>query len=280
MRVATLAGVPISQLTATFNLAFSDYSVPSTLSEDQLQEMLLRRGFRPDLSVGVFEADALIGFTFNGFGLWQGRVTGYDTGTAVVPQARGRGAASLLLDRTRTLLRKAGAEIYLLEVIQSNEVAVRLYRRLGFEITRELWCCALAEVAPSRPAPDCAIERADRCDWPVFRALWNRDPSWQNSCEAIDRALAERAVLVARRHAEVAGYAIVFPGTGDLPQVAVAPGLRHQGVGRGLLVEALGLAARPLRVLNVDARDEETIAALVHCGAADIGSQYEMTLPL
>lgn len=51
---------------------------------------------------------------------------------AVAPEQRGRGVASLLLERAIAVARGKGAERLVLEVRESNLAAIGLYKRLGF----------------------------------------------------------------------------------------------------------------------------------------------------
>lgn len=51
---------------------------------------------------------------------------------AVAPEQRGRGVASLLLERSLDIARQKGAERLVLEVRRSNLAAIGLYERFGF----------------------------------------------------------------------------------------------------------------------------------------------------
>jgi len=63
---------------------------------------------------------------------------GHVISIAVLPFARGIGIASSLMQRTFEALKKYGASEVYLEVRVSNEPAIRLYRKLGFEPIRRL----------------------------------------------------------------------------------------------------------------------------------------------
>ena len=72
------------------------------------------------------------------------------------------------------------------------------------------------------------------------------------------------------------GYAIVFPSTGDLPQLAVRREARRRGVGTRLIRAAASIAEKPLRIINVDVRDEGIAAFLDTLGAQRFIRQIEM----
>ncbi len=142
MEICSLAHTGFDELAAAFGAAFAGYEV--RITADELRRMLRRRGFDPALSFAAFDSGGRIaGFTLNGVGTFGGGNahtgvrTAYDTGTGTLPEWRGRGLAGRVFEASLPHLRAAGVERYLLEVLQHNTAAVGLYRRLGFEVSRE-----------------------------------------------------------------------------------------------------------------------------------------------
>lgn len=241
--------------------SFSDYVVKLAPTSEQLRDMLTRRGWMPELSCGAFAGETLVAFTLNGFD----GTTGYDTGTGVIPSHRREGLARKTMEWSADALRRAGAQRYILEVIESNAKALALYRDCGFVETRRLQCWTYEssrQVAVNDVAPR----------WDEWREWWDVEPSWQNSVESIARA-PERPRIVG----DDAGYAVVF-SSGDVPQLAVARDARRRGRGRELLDAAATIAGKPLRIMNVDARDEGIAAFLESCGAQRFVVQIEMAV--
>ncbi|HKO56123.1 MAG TPA: GNAT family N-acetyltransferase [Thermoanaerobaculia bacterium] len=248
-------------LYAAFREAFSDYVVPFAPTREQLLEMLTRRGWKPELSVGAFDGERMVGFTANGFD----GVTAYDSGTGVVPSHRRRGLSRAMFDWLIPRLRAAGASRYLLEVIETNKPAEELYRGLGFRETRRFDCWVYESRGDAPRFGGGAINP----EW------WDVEPPWQNSNASLARARDRHVVIGDER-----GYAAVFPNSGDLAQLAVAREHRRRGVGRQLLDAAAAIANKPLRVLNVDDRDEGIAAFFEAVGARRIVRQIEMVLAL
>ena len=108
------------------------------MSEEQFEQRVKRDGVDLELSAGAFDGERMIGFYMNGRGIWQGKLTAYDAGTGVVPDHRRRGVAEELFEFMVPRLKEFGITQYLLEVMTSNERAVALYRKLGFEEVRTL----------------------------------------------------------------------------------------------------------------------------------------------
>ncbi|MGW8315676.1 MAG: GNAT family N-acetyltransferase [Bacteroidales bacterium] len=123
MDIRLLSDTSSGQLFQAFREAFMDYEMQ--LDHHELDNMLKRRGFDPELSFGAFDRDRLVAFTFNGIGSFKGKKTAYDTGTGTVKEYRGRGLAGKIFQYSIPWLRKAGIRQYLLEVLQHNESAVR-----------------------------------------------------------------------------------------------------------------------------------------------------------
>lgn len=265
----TLTDGDFDAVVTCFNEAFSDYAVSFSMTAPQLREIVARRAVVFELSAGAFDGDRLVGFTLNGFD----DATAYDSGTGVVPSHRRRGLARDMMAFIMPYLGDAGARRYVLEVIETNTRAVALYESLGFTTTRPLTCWKY-EGGPM--TGDVAI-RPIGMDWDAFGDV---APSWQNSTAAIRRAHDPCIILGAFDGDLLAGYAVVFPRTHDLAQLAVRRSHRRRGFGAALLDRAAAEADGMVRILNVDARDEGVDAFLRARGAEQFIRQYEMTRPL
>ena len=67
-----------------------------------------------------------------------GRTLGHVKDIAVHPDYRGRGIGAQLLGSALTVMREKRASRVKLEVRESNDSAIRLYRRFGFQFRRTL----------------------------------------------------------------------------------------------------------------------------------------------
>jgi ribosomal protein S18 acetylase RimI-like enzyme len=254
-------------LLTAFNEAFSDYVVPLQLTREQLDSMLTRRGWSPGLSVGVFDDDRLVAFTMNGFHV----DTAYDTGTGVVPTHRRRGLAKQMMEFLVPHLRDGGVKRYVLEVIETNTPAVTLYRECGFSVTRRLQCWSFAGAAGNDGTP--GTDGTYGTDATPNEAWFEIAPSWQNATHSVARSRDPHLVL-----GNADAFAILFPSSGDVPQLAVRPEARRHGLGTRLLREAAAIAGKPLRIVNVDDRHEGVTHFLEAAGAQRTVAQLEMEL--
>ena len=264
IEIRPLAGVDLETLSTAFNDAFSDYAVRVHYTTDYLRNLLLRRGYRPDLSPGAFEGDRLVGFVFNGLE----NESAYNSGTGVVVSHRRSGIARTLMERSIDTL---PAKKYVLEVIEGNERAEALYRSLGFSEVRRLqsWTYASdsrSETVFTELGADSLEKIGSWCD--VV-------PSWQNTLGSIRRS-PESFVILGNDDCG----AVLFPSNGDLALMAVRPAARRRGLGRQLIAAVAARAARPLRIINVDDRHSGVARFLAHCGAQHMVRQIEMVRDL
>ena len=259
----TLAGVSFDTLTVAFNDAFSDYDVPMKMTGEQLANMQTRRGYVADASLGAFDGERIVGFVLTGI---EGD-RAYNSGTGVSPTHRRQHLGRELMLRTFDLLRARGATSYVLEVLEANEKAGALYRSVGFEESRRFQCWTFEATERVK------TKELANADLDAIAARADVELAWQNSVASIRRAPESHVVLGDER-----GAAVIFPRSGDLALLAVDRGARRKGLGTLLLNAAATRAAKPIRILNVDDRDEGIAAFLRAAGAKPLVRQIEMML--
>jgi ribosomal protein S18 acetylase RimI-like enzyme len=260
MELRALADGDFGAVHAAFVEAFSDYVVKLAPTPEGLREMLTRRGWVPEVSVGAYDGSRLVAFTLNAL---DGDAA-YDSGTGVVPSHRRRGLAREMMEWSRARLRDAGARTYTLEVLEANHSAAALYRQCGFTETRRLQCWSYDSATLAAPGHG------------NIEPVWcDTAPSWQNSLSSVRRARDPHAIL-----GDHHSFAVVFPSNGDVPLLAVDPAHRRRGLGRQLLGAARSVAGKPLRIMNVDDGQSGITAFLEHAGATRTVAQREMVLTI
>lgn len=280
----TLGGTDIEILHKCFNEAFSDYSVKIEMPVWKLQNMLKRRGFAAELSIGAFDKGELVGFIFNGVRNWNGIRTGYDTGTGVIPKFRGGGLTKGAFAETLKLLRANGIKQYLLEVIKTNEPAFSLYKKQGFEITRG-FACYKQENGKINAPKNCNLEirqiQISEIDWERAKTFWDFEASWQNSIDSVLAVPETFKAFGAFENGKLVGYGIVEPRTGDVPQLAVSKEYRRKGAGSALLRTLVQSSeAGKLAFICVDEKANSMRKFLESAGFENFVEQYEMMLKI
>jgi len=280
MEIRPLAGIDPEIIWSGFSKAFADYEVQ--INREQFLALIKRRGFDPDVSFAAFEGqDNIIAFTLNGTGMFNGIPTAYDTGTGTVKEYRGRGLATKIFEYSLPFLKERKLQQYLLEVLQHNTGAVSVYRRLGFEVTREFnyFVQRSSEVQPgkSRNYPQLTVRQTDPVATASTEEFADFKPSWQNSHESVSRVPDHFVALGAYEGERMLGYCIIEPAGGDIPQFAVEKRSRRKGVGSLLFREALlHNRSEIVKIVNADIHCESITGFLQSKNIPVTGKQFEM----
>jgi len=277
--IRSLEKVSNDKLFEAFQEAFKDYEMQ--LTQPELEKMLHRRGFMPALSFGAFSDDRLVSFTFNGTGRFNDQLTAYDTGTGTIEEYRGLGLASKIFEYSIPHLKAACISQYLLEVIQHNSTAVSLYRRLGFEVSREFnyftESSSQLSLASISQNSNYLILPADLSDKVRMSTFWDHPPSWQNSFDAVERAPEDFLILGAYCDDKLVGYCIFEPGSGDITQIAVEMEYRRKGIASLLLLEAIqSNRYESVKAINYMTDQTDFSQLMDSFGISKKGQQFEM----
>lgn len=276
MELRTLEHTPLAEITAAFNEAFSDYFIPLRFTEEGMAAKIKGEGIVPAFSVGAFDNGQLVGFILHGYDVVDGVKTIYNAGTGVVPSGRGAGLTTALYRYSIPLLKEKGIYTHLLEVIDNNFTAKKIYDSIGFKTVRKL--SAFRSAAPIEAAPFFAIRPVDALpDTSAFTAM---QPAWQNATTAINRDREGHCLLGAFDGETMVGYAACVLASGRVKQAGVLPAFRRKGVGRALFRHMQQHCSAQLVVTNVDDHYEPAIHFLESLGFQKLLGLYEMQMKL
>lgn len=280
MEIKSLNKVHFDTIYKAFEQAFADYEMQ--LDKTQLQVMLKRRGFNPDLSFAAFDKDEVVAFTLNGIGHFNGVPTAYDTGTGTLKQYRGKGLATKIFEYSIPYLKAANIKQYLLEVLQYNTKAVSVYSKLGFEVTREFNYFVQESQAIRNKVKTMDFSHSIRMinvnEYAFVSDFWDFQPSWQNNIESINRASEDFVSLGVFTEDKLVGYCVFEPSSGDITQIAVDHYNRRKGIASLLLREVIQLNKNvSIKIINTDIRCS-SVTSFLKAKNIDIkGKQFEMT---
>lgn len=263
----------------SFIEAFSDYQIKLSLDYESFQDINRRRGLSTEISVAAFNDTKIIGLILNGLRDWQGKLTCYDMGTGVLSEYRRRGVTSQMFHFVLSELKKKHVQQYLLEVLQENTAAIELYKKEGFQVTREFVCWKLDAIHLERKskAELIYVESFDETDWYFAEKFWDYNPSWQNSRDSIEAVKEKFVYCKAYINQEFVGYGILDKTNGDFPQLAVHSKYRHQGIGKDIVSSFFKhTSLQHFKMINVDKDCLEMQSFLTDLHATILIMQFEM----
>ncbi|WP_270727668.1 GNAT family N-acetyltransferase [Shimia sp. Alg240-R146] len=253
------SGLDLGDLHGAMLAAFSDYIVPLQPDAATFRAALTSRGFDPEASFVAVEEGDIVGF-------WNVAKRGtkrYLIGSGTRIGSRGQGLASRLGKAAIQAAQNSGTDSFWLEVIEGNTGAERLYRKLGFAVTRKLDCYRLDHPSPDRSS--CELSDFGTVANIIQRySSWK--PTWQNAKETICGAQ-----LTSFLHDR--GGVIIGAG-GLVHQIAASE--------TSALEDVIATAATvgSLTLVNVDSADSALFSLLQELGAHRFIVQSEMRLSL
>lgn len=276
----TLDNTSIEIIHKAFIDAFSDYQVKIEMPIWKFELMLQRRGYVPEMSIGAFVNETLIGFVLNGCRIWNGKLTVYDIGTGVVREHRRQGVINNILSDIKVLIKEKNVKKYVLEVIKSNESAVNLYKKQNFEIQRELECFRINR-SQYNFIINHKVEYTNKIDLNQLVQFWDFNPSWQNSIDSVNVISDSFLYSIVRFNDTIVGYGIIDKKTGDIPQIAVDRNFRCRGIATSLISDLVkNTESQNISILNVDGQMKSMQDFLIKLGFKNFITQYEMILCL
>jgi ribosomal protein S18 acetylase RimI-like enzyme len=279
--VRTLDSVSFHDGLRAWNEGFEGYSQAVTMSLSGWLAHIVHEGLEPELSLVAYDGDRPVGCVLSGMRDGEGGKVAYNGGTGVIPAYRGKGVGRLLIDAALGLYRSHGAAEATLEVITTNEPAIALYHRAGYEVTDRLSVLSMdgpAELADN--TPDYVLEETDP---PTLESInfYRRRAPWQCQWQSVPDGRVLRAVSP---DGSLLGYALVrrrFQAGQPRPVVGVfqmgfEPGLVDSThVARFLAKAAFRDAARCF-AMNIPASDPVTLSVLQEVGLREQVAQFEM----
>ncbi|MBO1907515.1 GNAT family N-acetyltransferase [Microvirga sp. 3-52] len=121
-------------LAETMTAAFEGYVVPQSVTAETFNARFRREHLDLSASRVLTEGERPIAIVLVARRGWTARIAAM----GIIPEYRGRGLGALALGEVLADLRQTGDRRLVLEVIDTNEPAVRLYHHLGFRKRRRL----------------------------------------------------------------------------------------------------------------------------------------------
>ncbi|MEQ8478857.1 GNAT family N-acetyltransferase [Fulvivirga sp.] len=284
--IKNLKPVDLTEMYITFLDAFSDYAIPFKLTKEQfVRKFVQKLKIDFNLTAGAFNYDgSLIGFIFSAVNYYDGKLTAYNGGTGVRPRYRGQQITTQMYEYLRPLFDERKIKQCVLEVLTSNDRAIRAYQNIGFEKTRFFKCYILADVDNLKVMANNTnvdIFAVRHPNWDVYDKFYDYQPSFLDSSRMITDNLANETIIEARIEDECVGFAIFQPSFGRISQIGIKPDSRRNGIGSAIINYIFeGSLQKKLTIINVNDEAEGTKSFFTKLGFDNQIDQYEMILSL
>ena len=266
----------LTSLHKAFTHAFSSYKVNFKLSPEEFRIRLYEKSHIDfGLTRLMLKESNVVGFVLHATGKFMDRQFVYNAGTGLIPRERNKGYARELM---KSALKRSD-ELSLpsvLEVIEDNETALKLYDSLGYKPSRRLLC--FKGYTAQKKAEE-TIELRIQHHWELNRYadFLSFHPSFVDTHSQLIFNKKNELIIEAYFEERLAGFIIFQPHLGRISQIAVEVTLRGRGIAKCLLNQALLLSdQKPLSIINIPIDQEQTINSLLALGFRNEINQFEM----
>jgi len=272
MKIRNLKDTPFEEILICFFEAFSDYFVKLPTSPTYWEKRFEAARVNYEFSYGVFDDEKLVAYIIHGTDMHNDILTAFNTGTGVLPDYRGKKLVDQMYAFGLPQMKAIGIGKCMLEVIQENARAIKVYERIGFSKTRNLKCFT-GKVKPTKPqsgVQPLSMELVSNMDNPNEHFY-----SWDNSIDAIQNSGdSYQAYSPVNGKGLPIGFFIIDPTTGYLAQ------LESSTENFDYLINGIAQVSEQVKLNNVDERRQELIQNLTNAGFTNTIDQYEMEMML
>jgi ribosomal protein S18 acetylase RimI-like enzyme len=282
--IRNLNSEDLQEMYKAFKMAFQDYPIPFDLSEEHFRKKFVNKlNISLDLSAGSFSNNILNGFIFTSVCLYDDILTAYNGGTGVVPVCRGNGLTSDIYNYLIPGFRKQNISMCILEVLTENKAAIKVYKKIGFRITRNYKCYKLNPFNPvsRKENNQILLAVASKPNWSKYNEFLDYMPSYLDSHGMIEKNLENEVIVEAKLNNVIVGYSIFQPETGRISHIAVDKTQRNNGIGTMLIRFIYSNSIqKALTIINIPDDTDSLLSFLVRSGFENELNQYEMRLML
>ncbi|BDS14849.1 GNAT family N-acetyltransferase [Aureispira anguillae] len=272
MHISNLSNTNLEDIVFAILMAFDGYFVtmPSDVAYWSNRFQCARVDW--EYSYGMFDKDNnLIGFIINGIDYIGGDLVAFNTGTGVISKYRGQRIVDQLYQYALPLLKIRGISICALEVIQKNDRAVHVYKRIGFSIAKSYRCF-------KGKLPLSLYQTSIKAvDLETIKTAPQHFYAWDNVNAALLKAskgIYECYEVLNK--GETVGFFVVNPISGHLPQFEIYN--TQEPKHWALIFDGIAQCTRNVSINNVNAQRTVLVEQLEALNLTNSINQYEMEL--
>ncbi|MEM9547997.1 MAG: GNAT family N-acetyltransferase [Bacteroidota bacterium] len=273
MEIKALNNTTLQVIVECLSESFKNYFVkmPSDVSFWEKRFKAARVDY--NLSFGVFDQEKLVAFIIHGIDRHNGQMTAFNTGTGVLESHRGLKLVDKIYDYALPVLKRNNIQKCMLEVIEENHVAVRVYERIGFKKDRFLRCFKgqISNTESTYNILEIDIDSIkDKIE--TFQKFY----SWDHTFETIQKGgTLFKSYLVKSKNGNDLGYFVTNTSNNALVQI--------EEFGNGTWIEIISATRQiipQIRINNIDSHRVDLIKAFLDVGLENHINQFEMDMPI
>jgi len=276
-----LVEIPQEEIYNTFLETFGDYKVNVKISLEQFLTLQKRSSYSPEFSLGCFENGKLVGFQMNGVRTIHSKLTCYGIAAGYIPGYRNKYKLSYrFLNYNFSTLKKLGIQNYLCEIMRDNLPAVKIVKKLGGVINRNIltYRKKINEIRiDDNDSHDFEFHTENDLSFLSLCAPIQDEASWQNSFDAINAILEDFFITTIRKDGNIIGYGVINKLQGDIPQFVIQEEFRDRGLGNLLLSKLINNTdSEYIGAFNVDENDAYLNKFFTGAGFEIYSKSYEL----
>lgn len=272
----------MSEIFEAFSIGFSDYFIPLTMSQSEFTARFFGpEGNSLNTSFIALDDNKPIGVILGGIRQFDGLKTMRCGSLCIHPDYRGRGISQRLFEMHKAAALEAKCKQLFLEVIKHNHRAVKFYETCGYTKVYSLkYFSIIAQYITDNIKPKTySIEPISFDELNTFKnSLPDCHINWQSDTPYYAESKEETLLCAYDNGRQIALLAL--NPHGKINFLWVAPDYRGQGVGKGMLSEAIKL--RNIEKITICLPSNSSMEGFVRKLGFEKDSleQYEMYLPL
>ena len=273
MTIKNLYDISFETILDCFLKAFENYFVELPTNKDYYRQRWRAAKVDFRYSYGMFNGEIMVGFILHALDKRNNKITAFNTGTGVIPEYRGKRIVNSIYTHALKGLKEKNIELSVLEVITKNEIAIKLYERLGFEKRKEYKCFnGKIQLA--------STEEVILNETALTDVNWDSLPnqesySWDNQKESILNGNYRFFQVIHKNEPE--SFFIINPEINYLAQFDL---LKKENNGWERLFVGIMKISKLIKINNVDNRLKEKLDTLASVGLKNTVDQFEMELKI
>lgn len=220
MEIKRVSQCSIEDIVTAWNRGFEGYYGHTDITNVAFIKRMVGEDLISDLSLVAFDEGEPIAIIMNGLRVIGGKKVVWNGGTGIATSFRGTGLSNLLMEEVLEIYKSENADIALLEAIENNDRAIKLYKKHGYEMIDEL--ILLENVMSFSPCATLGANYTFKSILPEQLAgltIYNENVPWQCQWQSVKGG---EALLVINNEREIMSYALfkrVFNANGELERV-------------------------------------------------------------